>query len=296
MDQLPTTARRLSRSTRAFLERFISAIRQDDLGGTAAQMTYYFMLALFPTLILAIWVLDLLPLPGDMSQFIGRAFSNISSELGGLIQSYLEDFAKRRPSGSILMWAFAALWAASRGVGGARKGLNRVFKSKRRSHFAKLRLIDLAITLGGIIFVGLANALLLSGRHFAGYLCNIFGWEESYGIAWSFIYWPLTILLLLGGVILAYRVLPSRKLEFRFLFYGAVPTVLGWLFLAGSFRLWLRSMGDFDKLYGSLASFFLLMVFLWMVSLCLLIGGQTAALMAEEESSEKPKAGHETVA
>ena len=88
------------------------------------------------------------------------------------------------------------------------------------------------------------------------------------------------------GVVLAYRFLPSRRLPFRALFYGAVPTVLGWLFLAGSFRLWLRSMANFDRIYGSLTSFFLMMVFLWMLSLFLLIGGQTAAVMAKEEETE----------
>jgi len=290
MDQLPT-ARRLSHSIYAFIERFVAAMKEEDLGAIAAQMTYYFMLALFPTLILAVWVLDLLPLPGDMSAFISRAFSNVSPEIGKLIQRHLEEFARRRPSGGMIVWAFAALWAASRGVGGARKGLNRVFRAERKRHFAKLRLIDLGITLCGILFVGTANVLLLSGRQFAAYLCKIFGWEQSLGIAYSFVHWPLIVLLLLTGVVLAYRFLPSRKLEMRFLVYGAVPTVLGWLFLGGSFRLWLRSMANFDRIYGSLTSFFLMMVFLWMMSLFLLIGGQTAALMAKEEEPDTQTAG-----
>jgi len=285
MEQLPT-ARRLRDSIVEFIERFWRALKEEDLGAIAAQMTYYFMLALFPMLILAVWILDMLPLKGDMAGFIARVFTNVTPELGKLIQGHLEEFANRRPSGGLLVWAFAALWAASRGVGGARKGLNRVFRAKRRRHFAKLKLLDLGITLCSILFVGVAMALLLSGRHFAQYLCRIFKWEESLGIAYSFIHWPLIVILLMTGVVLAYRFLPSRRLPFRALFYGAVPTVLGWLFLAGSFRLWLRSMANFDRIYGSLTSFFLMMVFLWMLSLFLLIGGQTAAVMAKEEETE----------
>lgn len=285
MEPLPLT-RRLTQSIRDFIRRFFHAMREEDLGGIAAQMTYYFMLALFPTLILMVWVLDLLPLSGDMAKAVGRSFHGVSKELGTLIQRYVEEFARRRPSGSLLLWIFVALWAASRGIGGARKGLDRVFRPERRRNFAKLKAFDLLTTLMAILFVGLAQFLLLGGQQLATFIVGLIGLEESAAVTWSFLRWPLVIGLLLVGVVMAYRFLPSRRLPYRFLIYGAVPTVLGWLALGAGFRLWLRSLGNFDKIYGSLTSFFLLMFFLWLVSLCLLIGGQTAYVMAQDEGEE----------
>lgn len=285
MEPLPLT-RRLTQSIRDFMGRFFRAMREEDLGGIAAQMTYYFMLALFPTLILMVWMLDLLPLRGDMAKAVGRSFHGVSKELGTLIQRYVEEFARRRPSGSLLLWIFAALWAASRGIGGARKGLDRVFRPERRRNFAKLKAFDLLTTLLAILFVGLAQFLLLGGQQLASFVVGLIGLEESAAVTWSFIRWPLVIGLLLIGVVLAYRYLPSRRLPYRYLFYGAVPTVLGWLALGAGFRLWLRSLGNYDKIYGSLTSFFLLMFFLWLVSMCLLIGGQTAYVMAQDEGEE----------
>ena len=285
MEPLPLT-RRLTQSIRDFMGRFFRAMREEDLGGIAAQMTYYFMLALFPTLILMVWMLDLLPLRGDMAKAVGRSFHGVSKELGTLIQRYVEEFARRRPSGSLLLWIFAALWAASRGIGGARKGLDRVFRPERRRNFAKLKAFDLLTTLLAILFVGLAQFLLLGGQQLASFVVGLIGLEESAAVTWSFIRWPLVIGLLLIGVVLAYRYLPSRRLPYRYLFYGAVPTVLGWLALGAGFRLWLRSLGNYDKIYGSLTSFFLLMFFLLLVSMCLLIGGQTAYVMAQDEGEE----------
>lgn len=285
MEPLPLT-RRLTQSIRDFIARFFRAMREEDLGGIAAQMTYYFMLALFPTLILMVWILDLLPLSGDMAKAVGRSFHGVSQELGALIQRYVEEFARRRPSGSLLLWIFAALWAASRGISGARKGLDRVFRPERRRNFAKLKAFDLLTTLLAILFVGLAQFLLLGGQQLATFVVGLIGLEESAAVTWSFLRWPLVIGLLLIGVVMAYRYLPSRRLPYRYLFYGAVPTVLGWLALGAGFRLWLRSLGNFDKIYGSLTSFFLLMFFLWLVSMCLLIGGQTAYVMAQDEGEE----------
>jgi len=282
MENLPT-ARRVSQSIREFIQRFIAALREEDLGGTAAQMTYYFMLALFPTLILMVWILELLPIRGDVARAVGMAFQDVSRDLGELVAGYLQEFSNRKPSGKMFLWAFAALWAASRGVGGARKGLDRVFRPEKRKNFAKLRMFDLVITLVAILFVGLANFILLGGQQLARFVTDSFGLQESFAITWTFLRWPLVVGLLLAGVVMAYRYLPSRRLPWRYLFYGALPTVLGWLALGSGFRLWLRRMGNYDEIYGSLASFFLLMFFLWLVSLFLLIGGQTACVMAARE-------------
>ncbi|MCH2101944.1 MAG: YihY/virulence factor BrkB family protein [Planctomycetes bacterium] len=285
MGPLPLT-RWLTQSIRNFISRFFHAMREEDLGGIAAQMTYYFMLALFPTLILMVWVLDLLPLSGDMAKAVGRSFHGVSKELGVLIERYVEEFALRRPSGSLLLWAFAALWAASRGIEGARKGLDRVFRPERHRNFAKLKVVDLLITLFAILFVGLAQLLLLGGQQLAKFFVGLIGLEDGAAATWPFFRWPIAIIFLLIGVVMAYRYLPSRRLPYRYLFYGAVPTVLGWLALGTGFRQWLRSLGNFDRIYGSLASFFLLMFFLWLVSMCLLIGGQTAYVMAQNEGEE----------
>lgn len=285
METLPLT-RRLTRSIRDFMGRFFHAMREEDLGGIAAQMTYYFTLALFPTLILLVWVLDRLPIPGDVPAAVGRSFADVSPELGRLIERYVEEFARRRPSGSFLFWIVAALWAASRGIMGARKGLDRVFRPDRRRNFAKLKAFDLGTTLIAILLVGLAQMLLLGGQQLARAATEFFGLQQSFAVTWSFLRFPLVISLLLAGVVLAYRFLPTRKLPWRYLFFGAVPTVLGWLALGSGFRLWLRNLANVDKIYGSLTSIFLLMFFLWLVSMCLLIGGQTAYVMAQDDGEE----------
>lgn len=261
-------------------------MQEEDLGGLAAMMAFYFMMALFPTLILLVWVLDFLPLPGDMPKVVGRAFTEVSPQLGEIVQGYVEQFARRRPSGSLLLWIFAALWAASRGIGGARKGLDKVFRAERRRNFAKLKLVDLGLTLSGIIVVGVANVILIGGEQFLRFAASNLGMEKSQAVLWTMLRWPIVLALLLSAVVALYRVLPARKLPARYLWLGAIPTVFGWLALGSGFRLWLRSMGSFDKIYGSLASVFLMMFFLWLLSMCLLIGGQTAYVTAHDEGED----------
>ena len=102
---------------------------------------------------------------------------------------------------------------------------------------------------------------------------------------------PLMIALGTGIVMLLYRLLPARKLPWRMLFAGALPVVLVWTLLTGALRLWVRMLAGFDKVYGSLASFFVLMVLIWVYSLTLLLGGEIAQRLADRrQESPDPTA------
>ena len=100
----------------------------------------------------------------------------------------------------------------------------------------------------------------------------------------------LPLLVLLVGILtLAYRYLPSRKVAWRYLLLGSVPGVLGWILLGSGFRLWVKLLGGFDKLYGGMATFFVLMFLMWLISLVMLLGGEVAARAADR--AERRAAG-----
>ena len=145
LDRLPGPVRRFLRIG----GRVIEELTHDDLSGVAAQMTYYFMLALFPSLILLVGFFDALPLEANVERFLDRGLRTLPEDIAAMLSDYLREFSTRRPTGGILLWMLAALWASSRGIRGARKGLNRVFRCKPESNVLLIKIQDLAILLGG---------------------------------------------------------------------------------------------------------------------------------------------------
>jgi|FLOH01.1.fsa_nt_gi membrane protein len=258
-------------------KRVLEELAHDDLSGVAAQMTYYFMLALFPALILLVGLLDALPLEKNVDQVVNSMFSSLPHDVANLLSRYVSDFANRRPPGSLLLWILAALWATSRGIRGARKGLNRVFRCKPTNNLLLIRLQDVGITVAGLLFMGLAYVLLIGGRQLGNVVVDFTGLDISMQVVWEWLSLPATLLLMTSFVVLVYRYLPSRRVALRPLLAGALPTVIAWMLLGSVFRFWLRHLGNFDQIYGGLTSFFLLMFLLWLISLVLLLGGEVTA-------------------
>ncbi|PCJ53227.1 MAG: hypothetical protein COA70_09880 [Planctomycetota bacterium] len=277
LDQLPGPLRRLLRMG----GRVIEELTHDDLSGVAAQMTYYFMLALFPSLILLVGFFDALPLEANIDLFLERGLRSLPDDIAKLLSDYLREFSTRRPSGGLLLWTLAALWASSRGIRGARKGLNRVFRCKPESNIVLIRLQDLGLTLSGLFLMGLSYALLIGGKQLGSFVIGLFHLDITMQVIWVWLELPVTMLLMVAFVMLVYRFLPSRRVGFRPLLAGAIPTVIAWMLLGGLFRFWLQHMGSFDEIYGGLASFFLLMFLLWLISLVLLLGGEVSARLAD---------------
>jgi membrane protein len=265
------------RSALQIARRALEELRKDDLAGLAAQMSYYFTLALFPLLILLIGILDLLPLEQEVPRLMDRLVAGFPGDIQNLLRRFLSEFAERRPSSGVFLWLLVALWAGSKAISGARGGLNRVMRDVRLRNPFLTRLTDIGFTAAAVVFVGAGYVLIFGGKALGVFLAKLLGLSELFPLVWAWLRWPSTLVLLTVFLTLAYRLLPDRRVTWRAALAGALPTCLGWTALLGSFRIWLHFTARFDQLYGSLASFFILMLVLWMFGLVFLLGGEVVA-------------------
>lgn len=273
------------------LRRLIQEAGKDDLGGIAAQMTYYFMLALLPLMILSMALVQALPWQVDVKALSPDLFAMFSPEAAAQIERGVRKFlVEDKPSGSILFWMVPVLWAASRATRGARKGLDRVFRCRPHRHPVLLRVADLGLTLAALVLAFASNAILVGGRRLGAWLTLHLELPPAFPGLWTLLRWPISFAVLVGILMLAYRFLPGRRCAWRHLLLGAVPAALGWIGLSAGFSLWIRLLGGFDRLYGGLATFFVVMFLLWLISLIMLLGGEIAARAADR--TERGAASH----
>ncbi|MFQ5748252.1 MAG: YihY/virulence factor BrkB family protein [Planctomycetota bacterium] len=264
-----------------FLRGLLNDLRQDDLAGTGAKMAFYFMLALFPALLFLVTLLRLFPLEGLVERFSQDLQETLPGPAAELVHGYLKDLAGRRaPVGLVPAWAIAAVWAASRGMVAAMSGLNVAFAVRERRSLLLQRLIAVGMTLATFFLVGLAYLSLVGGPQLARALAEFFRLGDGLVPLLSTLRWPAAILLPTLFVSLAFRFLPTRPVRFRYTLAGALPVVAGWTVLGLGFRFWLSSLANIDQIYGSLASFVVLMLYLWAVSVLLLLGGEVSARVA----------------
>ena len=134
-------------------------IRKDELLDRAAALSYYFVFALFPTLLFLTTLIGMLPGPDLMERFLAPAQDLLPPDVASLLARTLAEVQQGAGSGLLSIGAAAALWGASRGMVSIITTLNVVYGVTSPRPWWRRQLAALALT---VVFSVLALAALLS--------------------------------------------------------------------------------------------------------------------------------------
>ncbi len=107
-------------------KRVWSEIGTDEIFGRAAQLAYYFLLALFPLLLFLTSVIGIFLGSGtglrhSLFNYLGQVLPASSTEL---VSTTMRQVSEGSSGGKISFGILAALWAASNGMGAVSDSLN----------------------------------------------------------------------------------------------------------------------------------------------------------------------------
>jgi membrane protein len=249
----------------------------DDLFGRAAQLSYYFLLALFPLLIFLTSLLGYFAQAGtelrtEMLRYLGMV---VPAQANDLISTTVDQVSKASGGGKLSFGLLATLWAASNGMGAICDALNVAYEVKETRPWWKVRLIAVALTIGLSILILSALILVLFGGRIADAIAASHMFGELFTVTWKIIQWPLVLLFVLLAFALIYFVAPDLK-ERRWYWVspGSVLAVVLWLAVSFAFRLYLHYFNSYSATYGSLGAVIILMLWFYLTGAAVLIGGE----------------------
>ncbi|HEX2928508.1 MAG TPA: YhjD/YihY/BrkB family envelope integrity protein, partial [Candidatus Binatia bacterium] len=147
------------------LKRLVKRINQDRIFGRAAQLSYYFLLALFPLLLFLINILGYLAQQGTV--FRDKLLVYIAALMPAsaflLVHNTLDEISASSGTGKLSFGLLAALWAASNGMGAISDTLNTAYNVKEKRSWWKVRLISVGLTVALAILILAALAIVLYG-------------------------------------------------------------------------------------------------------------------------------------
>lgn len=249
----------------------------------AAAISFYATLSLLPLLLLAVSVV------GYLLGSSERAFSTVTNLAGQFIPS--TEFIDATLHGLIqargtigIIGLVALLWTGSQLFVTLQLAMNDIWEVERKPGFivSKLKAILLelvfgvcmALSIGSTSLVALAHSLvpqLASGP--LGLLLRIVAFVL--GLAFA-------ILMFL----IVYKYAPSEKVAWRSALAGAVFAGAAWTIAKELYALYLE-YADFSKLYGSLGSVVILILWIYYSSVILVMGGELA-YVSEHETRNEP--------
>ena len=263
------------------LKRTVSEFRAHDLTDSAAGLTYYAVLSIFPALIVLVSILGL---AGDSAT---QSLLDNIEELGpGPAQDIVSDAIReisgsQRTAGAALIIGLAvALWSASAYVGAFSRAANVIYEVGEGRPFWKLRPYQLALTLLLLLLVAFSSiAVVLSGP-LAEQAGQVLGVEGAALTIWDLVKWPAIVVVVLTVVAILYYAAPNvRHPGFRWITPGGALAVILWVAASAGFAAYVDNFGSYNKTYGSLAGVIVFLVWLWLSNAAVLLGLQLNAVL-----------------
>jgi membrane protein len=261
----------------AVLKRVKAEVKEDNVTLLAAGVAFYAMLAIFPAIIAVVTLYGMVADPAQVASQVGELAKSLPAGADQLLTAQLKSVTQAgRQSLSIglAVSLLAVLWSASGGVQGLVKGLNLVYDEQESRGFLKLRGLSLLLTLGAIVTVVVAIALI--GVFPA--LIDDLGLGKTGELAASIARWVVLALLVLVAVAVVYRYAPDRaNPRWRWVSWGAVVALVLWLLGSIGFSWYVDNFGKYNQTYGALAAVIILLLWLFLSAFAVLFGAELDA-------------------
>lgn len=249
-----------------FIRQFMDPYYQ----GFAAQIAFFIMLSLVPTVILVSQLLEMTGI--SLNGFIGGWVSKY--ELPPKMVEALTDLLGNDSSvGNNLVMIVMALWAASRAQFSLMRIANYTYTSGRDTgNFFKERWRSLKTMFLFIMTLAFEVVILVYGRNL---LILFFGRVvESSMIMrlWAWLRWPLAIVLYFLVIMYEYAVLPIKRLTLHDIVPGTVFASVGMFLVTGFYAIYAGYIADYGLLYGSLSTIVALLFWFYFLSWVLVLG------------------------
>jgi membrane protein len=251
---------------------------EDNILGRAAELAYYFLLALFPMLIFLTSLVGFLP---GLREAIFTALGKfVPGEAMRLVSETISDVTRHRSGGLISFGVLGALWAASGGVTAVMGTLNAAYDAREERSFWKVRLIAIGLTVMLALLVVGGTALVMFGDRFAVWFGERLGMGPSFTVIWGVVHYLLGLALLFLGLELIYYFGPNVDQDWKWVTPGAVFAVVSMVVASLLFSFYLRFAPDYSATYGTLGAVIVLMLWLYLMGAVILIGGEVNAEIA----------------
>lgn len=262
------------RDWKSIVKETVKEIREDRITMAAAGTAFYFFLALFPALIAAVGLLDLLNAgPVFLSSLTDSIRRSMPGGAGQILISTISSAQEGSKGASLFAAIFGigvALWSATAGMVALQIGLDIAYDVPKERPFLKARAFALLLVIATGVF-GAVPAPFFALK----------------GAVWSVVGWLVTLVSITTLFAVYYYLGPKReKPNWKWITPGGVLGSMIWILASLGFTLYVKNFAKYADTYGPLAGVVILIFWLYLSALAILVGGELNAQL-EKQTAKK---------
>ena len=268
-------------SNRHILLRIWDKLFEDEVFGRSAQLAYYWLFSLFPMLILLTALLAYSPMSSNLDRWLEPLEKVLPRVAFTLVQNTFQEIVNQQRHGLLSFSILVVIWSSSSGMGAVITSLNKAYSASKSRPWWRERLLAIVLTLGLALFIIAALALIFFGDLINVRIAQYYGYGTTFKTLWGIAQWPLIILFVLIGTELIYYYAPNIEQRWELFTPGAIFALTFWLFISFGFRFYVSNFSNYNAFYGALGGVMVLMLWLYLTSVTILVGGVINSVVRE---------------
>jgi membrane protein len=264
-------------SWQELLKRTYKEMMDDDALGLAAQLAYYFFLALFPAILCVIALISFLPLQNFTDEIVSSLGRFAPDPMLSILREQLVRLSNGNDGGIFTVGLLGALWSSSAAMVAMISAMNRAYDIEEGRPWWKVRITAILLTVGLAVFIVVAFGLVVAGPQAADWAAARFGFGPLFTLTWKIAQWPIAFALVVTGIGLVYYFAPDAEQEWAWITPGALIATVFWLIGSIAFRFYVVTFGNYEATYGAITGVILLMLWFYLSGLVLLVGAEASA-------------------
>jgi membrane protein len=265
----------------------------DDALGLAAQLAYYFFLALFPAILCVIAIASFFPLEHFTDDVMASLSRFAPQQMLSLVRDQMVRLDEGNNGGILSVGLLGALWSSSAALVAIINAMNKAYDIEEGRPWWKVRIIAILLTIGLALFVVLSFGLIVGGPQLADWLASRYSLSNAFVWTWKMLQWPAAFALVVSGIGLIYYFAPDAEQDWAWITPGSLVAAVLWFLGSLAFRYYVVNFGSYQSTYGAVTGAMLLLLWFYLTGLVVILGAEVSAEI--EHASEWGKAPGEKV-
>lgn len=252
---------------------FFAEIKQYSLVNKASSLAYSFLLAIFPGIIFLFTLIPYVPFGHFQQHFLDLLQLILPRNAYVAFQSTIEDVVKKGNAGLLSTGFLSAMIFATNGVNKLMREFNKSSLISETRSWYKRRWIALVLTIMISFSLFVAIIIMVISQSIISYIQFAF---DSKSILWIYLItisrWLIVVVLYFITVSILYRYGPAHKRKWKFLSPGSILATFLAVLTSLGFSFYIDHFSAYNKIYGSIGTLIVVMIWLYFNSLIVLLG------------------------
>ena len=250
---------------------------EDRILGRAAELSFYFLMSLFPLLLIMVTLLNrFVFLESALRTGLFKLLNAVvPKSASGLVDRFLQHITEGISGTGISFGMLIALWAASSGMVAIMNALNLAYEIDESRSWWKRRLVAIGLVIALMVLIIMALTLVVYGGEIAQAIAAGLGLGSTLTTALRIAEWPLAVAFVLLVFNLLYLYAPNIKhRDWHWLMPGTVVAVGLWFLASYGFKFYASNFGAYNMIYGSVGAIIVLLLWFYITGIAILIGAE----------------------